>query len=205
MKGNTQNKAVYLRCKQALLSLVKKMPFDSVGIKDVVSECGFSRQYFYRFYASKFDLVYDIFEEGFLAAVNIFTFNRSIPQLLREIEKNAFLYRKIMESSYAFDLYRLFLTAGKASAIVLAEAAFIRKFTSEQEATIDFLFHGMASVLFERLMTGKPLEKANLTLNIAEGLSRDIDFLFKEEATAEQIVYKLRRLYFEKRRVIDAN
>lgn len=192
-----QNKAVYIKCKQALLSLIKRTSFDSVGIKDVVSECGFSRQYFYRFYADKFDLVYDIFEEGFLSAGDIFTFDRSIPQILREVEKNAVLYRKIMESSYCFDLYRLFFTAGRASAIVLAESAFLRKFSPEQEARIDFLFHGMISMLFERLMTGKTVE-VGMTMEIAAGLSRELDFLFKEEATAEQIVYKIRKLYYEK-------
>lgn len=197
MKGNMQNKAVYIKCKQALLSLIKRTSFDCVGIKDVVSECGFSRQYFYRFYADKFDLVYDIFEEGFLAAGDIFAFERFVPQFLREIEKNTVLYRKIMESSYFFDLYRLFFTAGRASAIVLAESAFLRKFSPEQEAGIDFLFHGLVSVLFERLMTGKAVDSGR-TIKIAAGFSRELNFLFRETATTEQIVYKMKKLYYEK-------
>lgn len=192
------NKSVYIRCKQALFSLLRKMDFDSVGIKDIASECGFSRQYFYRFYSDKFELVYDIVEESFFLSGDIFVFERSMPELLSEIKQNAFAYRKIMQSSYFFDLYRLFIIAEKASAIVLAESAFMRKFTPEQEYTLDFLFHGMTSVLFEGIMTGKKVDEIELTQRLLKGLPDDLKYLFNEEVTVAQITYKIRKMYYEK-------
>ncbi|MBQ9704096.1 MAG: TetR/AcrR family transcriptional regulator, partial [Clostridia bacterium] len=56
----------------ALDKLLAKTDFDSLTVKSIAEEIGFSRQYFYRAFADKYALIVDLFEYDMKRGVEIF-------------------------------------------------------------------------------------------------------------------------------------
>ncbi|MBO4989166.1 MAG: TetR/AcrR family transcriptional regulator [Clostridia bacterium] len=179
----------------AMLSLLKGRDFDSITVKDLSSACGFSRQYFYRFFSDKYALV----ECVFLGDVTSFreeTFFRGEQgtiAVLTALLKHAPLYKAILVSrDYAW-LYRLFFEYGAAFARAHAEYSLYGSFSEEQEGALRFYLSGVVTTLFSCFSEERKRSAGALAKLFLENAPPSLRKLVSEETTSDYILYKLKK------------
>lgn len=188
-------KTAYKKAISALLSLLKGSDFDSITVKDLSSACGFSRQYFYRFFSDKYALVECAFLEDLTSFCEemFFRGGQGTVAILSAFLKRAPLYKAILSSrDYAW-LYRLFFAYGIAFARAHAEYSLYGSFSEEQEGALRFYLSGVVTTLFSCFSEERKLSAGALAKLILENAPPSLRKLVSEETTSDYILYKIKK------------
>lgn len=187
-------KAVYEAAKASLLTLLKTHSFDEVSVKMIAEKGGFSRQYFYRFYPGKMELISDVFLEDVASGLNgAFQAKRSMAEIIRAIQRHAGLYRSLILSSYTTECYKLFYKTGLLFVNAMARSALLRAPTPQEYDMADLFFHGVVSILFDRLVENRELDDEGLSELFVQATPPRLSFILSEDTMGETILYYIEK------------
>lgn len=183
--------------RDGLLRLMGKYSFDEVSVTRLVTECGYSRQNFYKNFSDKYALVQEIFERDCREGVgeeSFFVWRRDTPALLSALKRNAKLYRGIVRSSARDWLFELFVSYGEIFFHAFAEYSVFRRLTEEQEQDLGFYLAGATVTLFRWFEAPERMSEARLSKLFLEGLPGALSpFLAEEMITTDYLFYKIKR------------
>lgn len=176
----------------ALDKLLAKTDFDSLTVKSIAEEIGFSRQYFYRAFADKYALIVDLFEYDMQRGVEIFFTPRfCYLHTLQYILDSKRIYKSIFSSSYATYLYDVMYNYGMEFVRAMAEYMSVRSFTKEQDNRLRLYFLGVTSMLVKTIMGSEHFTKEELDRIFYDNIPSFVDFLKDETVTRDYILYKI--------------
>ena len=176
----------------ALDKLLAKTDFDSLTVKSIAEEIGFSRQYFYRAFADKYALIVDLFEYDMKRGVEIFFTPRfCYLHTLQYILDSKRIYKSIFSSSYATYLYDVMYNYGMEFVRAMAEYMSVRSFTKEQDNRLRLYFLGVTSMLVKTIMGSEHFTKEELDRIFYDNIPSFVDFLKDETVTRDYILYKI--------------
>ncbi len=176
----------------ALDKLLAKTDFDSLTVKSIAEEIGFSRQYFYRAFADKYALIVDLFEYDMKRGVEIFFTPRfCYLHTLQYILDSRKIYKSIFSSSYATYLYDVMYNYGMEFVRAMAEYMSVRSFTKEQDNRLRLYFLGVTSMLVKTIMGSEHFTKEELDRIFYDNIPSFLDFLKDETVTRDYILYKI--------------
>ena len=176
----------------ALDKLLAKTDFDSLTVKSIAEEIGFSRQYFYRAFADKYALIVDLFEYYMKRGVEIFFTPRfCYLHTLQYILDSRKIYKSIFSSSYATYLYDVMYNYGMEFVRAMAEYMSVRSFTKEQDNRLRLYFLGVTSMLVKTIMGSEHFTKEELDRIFYDNIPSFVDFLKDETVTRDYILYKI--------------
>lgn len=176
----------------ALDKLLAKTDFDSLTVKSIAEEIGFSRQYFYRAFADKYALIVDLFEYDMKRGVEIFFTPRfCYLHTLQYILDSKRIYKSIFSSSYATYLYDVMYNYGIEFVRAMAEYMSVRSFTKEQDNRLRLYFLGVTSMLVKTIMGSEHFTKEELDRIFYDNIPSFVDFLKDETVTRDYILYKI--------------
>ena len=176
----------------ALDKLLAKTDFDSLTVKSIAEEIGFSRQYFYRAFADKYALIVDLFEYDMKRGVEIFFTPRfCYLHTLQYILDSRKIYKSIFSSSYATYLYDVMYNYGIEFVRAMAEYMSVRSFTKEQDNRLRLYFLGVTSMLVKTIMGSEHFTKEELDRIFYDNIPSFVDFLKDETVTRDYILYKI--------------
>lgn len=176
----------------ALDKLLTKTDFDSLTVKSIAEEIGFSRQYFYRAFADKYALIVDLFEYDMKRGVEIFFTPRfCYLHTLQYILDSRKIYKSIFSSSYATYLYDVMYNYGMEFVRAMAEYMSVRSFTKEQDNRLRLYFLGVTSMLVKTIMGSEHFTKEELDRIFYDNIPSFVDFLKDETVTRDYILYKI--------------
>ena len=176
----------------ALDKLLAKTDFDSLTVKSIAEEIGFSRQYFYRAFADKYALIVDLFEYDMKRGVEIFFTPRfCYLHTLQYILDSKRIYKSIFSSSYATYLYDVMYNYGMEFVRAMAEYMSVRSFTKEQDNRLRLYFLGVTSMLVKTIMGSEHFTKEELDRIFYDNIPSFLDFLKDETVTRDYILYKI--------------
>ncbi|MBQ8343716.1 MAG: TetR family transcriptional regulator [Clostridia bacterium] len=176
----------------ALDKLLAKTDFDSLTVKSIAEEIGFSRQYFYRAFADKYALIVDLFEYDMKRGVEIFFTPRfCYLHTLQYILDSRKIYKSIFSSSYATYLYDVMYNYGMEFVRAMAEYMSVRSFTKEQDNRLRLYFLGVTSMLVKTIMGSEHFTKEELDRIFYDNIPSFVDFLKDETVTRDYILYKI--------------
>lgn len=178
----------------ALDKLLSKTDFDSLTVKAIAEEAGFSRQYFYRAFTDKYALIVDLFEYDMKRGVEIFFSPRfCYLHTLTYILENKKIYKSILTSSYASYLYDVMYNYGVEFVRAMAEYMSIRYLTKEQDNRLRLYFLGVTSMLVKSITGSEHFTKEELDRIFYDNVPSFVDFLKEETVTRDYILYKIRK------------
>ncbi|MBQ8566173.1 MAG: TetR family transcriptional regulator [Clostridia bacterium] len=178
----------------ALDKLLSKTDFDSLTVKAIAEEAGFSRQYFYRAFTDKYALIVDLFEYDMKRGVEIFFSPRfCYLHTLTYILENKKIYKSILTSSYASYLYDVMYNYGVEFVRAMAEYMSIRYLTKEQDNRLRLYFLGVTSMLVKSITGSEHFTKEELDRIFYDNVPSFVDFLKGETVTRDYILYKIRK------------
>ena len=178
----------------ALDKLLSKTDFDSLTVKAIAEEAGFSRQYFYRAFTDKYALIVDLFEYDMKRGVEIFFSPRfCYLHTLTYIFENKKIYKSILTSSYASYLYDVMYNYGVEFVRAMAEYMSIRYLTKEQDNRLRLYFLGVTSMLVKSITGSEHFTKEELDRIFYDNVPSFVDFLKGETVTRDYILYKIRK------------
>ena len=178
----------------ALDKLLSKTDFDSLTVKAIAEEAGFSRQYFYRAFTDKYALIVDLFEYDMKRGVEIFFSPRfCYLHTLTYILENKKIYKSILTSSYASYLYDVMYNYGVEFVRAMAEYMSIRYLTKEQDNRVRLYFLGVTSMLVKSITGSEHFTKEELDRIFYDNVPSFVDFLKEETVTRDYILYKIRK------------
>ena len=176
----------------ALDKLLSKTDFDSLTVKAIAEEIGFSRQYFYRAFTDKYALIVDLFEYDMKRGVEIFFTPRfCYLHTLTYILENRKIYKSILTSSYASYLYDVMYNYGVEFVRAMAEYMSIRYLTKEQDNRLRLYFLGVTSMLVKTITGSEHFTKEELDRIFYDNIPSFADFLKDETVTRDYILYKI--------------
>ena len=178
----------------ALDKLLSKTDFDSLTVKAIAEEIGFSRQYFYRAFTDKYALIVDLFEYDMKRGVEIFFTPRfCYLHTLTYILENRKIYKSILTSSYASYLYDVMYNYGVEFVRAMAEYMSIRYLTKEQDNRLRLYFLGVTSMLVKTITGSEHFTKEELDRIFYDNIPSFAEFLKDETVTRDYILYKIRK------------
>ena len=178
----------------SLDKLLSKTDFDSLTVKAIAEEAGFSRQYFYRAFADKYALIVELFEYDMKRGVEIFFSPRfCYLHTLTYILENKKIYKSILTSSYASYLYDVMYNYGVEFVRAMAEYMSIRYLTKEQDNRLRLYFLGVTSMLAKSITGSEHFTKEELDRIFYDNVPAFVDFLKGETVTRDYILYKIRK------------
>ena len=178
----------------ALDKLLSNADFDSLTVKAIAEEAGFSRQYFYRAFTDKYALIVDLFEYDMKRGVEIFFSPRfCYLHTLTYILENKKIYKSILTSSYASYLYDVMYNYGVEFVRAMAEYMSIRYLTKEQDNRLRLYFLGVTSMLVKSITGSEHFTKEELDRIFYDNVPSFVDFLKEETVTRDYILYKIRK------------
>ena len=178
----------------ALDKLLSKTDFDSLTVKAIAEEIGFSRQYFYRAFTDKYALIVDLFEYDMKRGVEIFFTPRfCYLHTLTYILENRKIYKSILTSSYASYLYDVMYNYGVEFVRAMAEYMSIRYLTKEQDNRLRLYFLGVTSMLVKTITGSEHFTKEELDRIFYDNIPSFADFLKDETVTRDYILYKIKK------------
>lgn len=178
----------------ALDKLLSKTDFDSLTVKAIAEEAGFSRQYFYKAFTDKYALVVELFEYDMKRGVEIFFSPRfCYLHTLTYIFENKKIYKSILTSSYASYLYDVMYNYGVEFVRAMAEYMSIRYLTKEQDNRLRLYFLGVTSMLVKSLTGSEHFTKEELDRIFYDNVPAFVDFLKGETVTRDYILYKIKK------------
>ena len=178
----------------ALDKLLSKTDFDSLTVKAIAEEIGFSRQYFYRAFTDKYALIVDLFEYDMKRGVEIFFTPRfCYLHTLTYILENRKIYKSILTSSYASYLYDVMYNYGVEFVRAMAEYMSIRYLTKEQDNRLRLYFLGVTSMLVKTITGSEHFTKEELDRIFYDNIPSFAEFLKDETVTRDYILYKIKK------------
>lgn len=178
----------------ALDKLLSKTDFDSLTVKAIAEEAGFSRQYFYRAFTDKYALIVELFEYDMKRGIEIFFFPRfCYLHTLTYILENKKIYKSILTSSYASYLYDVMYNYGVEFVRAMAEYMSIRYLTKEQDNRLRLYFLGVTSMLVKSITGSEHFTKEELDRIFYDNVPAFADFLKGETVTRDYILYKIKK------------
>ena len=178
----------------ALDKLLSRTDFDSLTVKAIAEEIGFSRQYFYRAFTDKYALIVDLFEYDMKRGVEIFFTPRfCYLHTLTYILENRKIYKSILTSSYASYLYDVMYNYGVEFVRAMAEYMSIRYLTKEQDNRLRLYFLGVTSMLVKTITGSEHFTKEELDRIFYDNIPSFADFLKDETVTRDYILYKIKK------------
>lgn len=197
MKQAQQNYAVISKIRQALTKLTKQKTFDELSVSEIVKECGFSRQYFYRFFTDKFSPIDKIVRDDIKHAMSsgIFLGKNGAENFFNVFYEQRFLYRACIASSFYFETYQLFFRMGKDFLYALVESTYFRKPTESEMSAIEFYISAVVTIFLRWLTDGNIKQAPQLSAMFLNGVPSELKALSEEEVTADHIMYKLSANY----------
>jgi AcrR family transcriptional regulator len=195
MLQETQSDAVVKRAKLVLPKLLKNKNFDSVTVKDITEECGFSRQYFYRFFTDKYALLREIFEYDLKTALGSGLFyDKKVNDILVALWENRALYRSAIDSSGYTFLYQMFFQSGMSFALAIVESSAVHTLSAEQTDALGLYLAGVTTTLLRSFMGYDQREIKKLTDVFLNNLPASLAFLRTEQTTTDYILFKVHKL-----------
>ena len=181
----------------ALDKLLLKNDFDSLTVKSLSEEIGFSRQYFYRAFSDKYALVPELFEYDVrMGAERFFTLRAFYVNTLELIFEKRKIYKSIFTSSYSSYLYNIIYNYCYELIKTIAELS-LRSFSKEQDNRLRLYLLGVCTML-ERTVTGSEhFTKNELNRIFFDNVPIFLEPLKDETVTKDYIMYKIRK-YREK-------
>ncbi len=178
----------------ALDKLLSKTDFDSLTVKSIAEEAGFSRQYFYRAFTDKYALIVELFEYDMKRGVEIFFSPRfCYLHTLTYILENKKIYKSILSSSYSSYLYDIMYNYGVEFVRAMAEYMSIRYLTKEQDNRLRLYFLGVTSMLVKTITGSEHFTKEELDRIFYDNVPSFVDFLKGETVTRDYILYKIKK------------
>lgn len=195
MLQETQSDAVVKRARLVLPKLLKNKNFDSVTVKDITEECGFSRQYFYRFFTDKYALLREIFEYDLKTALGDGLFyEEKVNGILAMLWENRALYRSAINSSACAFLYQLFYQASTNFALAIVESSAVHTLSAEQNEALGLYLAGVTTTIFCVLKGSGKRDMKKLTELFLNNLPACLTFLRAEQTTTDYILFKIHKL-----------
>lgn len=181
----------------ALDKLLLKNDFDSLTVKSLSEEIGFSRQYFYRAFSDKYALVTELFEYDLrTGAERFFTLRAFYTNTLELVFEKRKIYKGIFLSSYSSYLYNIIYNYCYELIKTIAELS-LRSFSKEQDNRLRLYLLGVCTML-ERTVTGSEhFTKNELNRIFFDNVPLFLEPLKDETVTKDYIMYKIKK-YREK-------
>ncbi len=145
---------IYGRVKKSLLKLLACRSLDEITVGNVAEEAGISRQYFYRYYLDKIDLVYDIFLGDVEDALAETFQQENVPDIFMQLQTNTVFYQKVLQSSFCKEFCRFTVLTGEYFIETLYELS-CKKMTVSEEQAAEVYVHGVSSLFFDNLLHKK--------------------------------------------------
>lgn len=102
--------SVRIRLAEGFSSLLKRKALKHISVRDITTECGLTRQVFYRYFHTRDDLLRWIYGQDFAAAFqnceNI-TWDEMIDRMMTALQKRREFYRRLTRSADDNTLYRI--------------------------------------------------------------------------------------------------
>lgn len=178
----------------AVDKLLSKTSFDSLTVKSIAEEIGFSRQYFYRAFSDKYALIVDIFEYDMKRGVErFFTPRFCYMHTLAYIFENRKIYKSILTSSYSAYFYDIIYNYGYEFIKAMGEYMSVRSFTKEQDNKLRLYLLGVCTMLIKAITGSEHFTKEELDRIFYDNLPPFLEFLKEETVTKDYILYKIRK------------
>ena len=180
------------RITATLNKLLAKTDFDSLTVKDIAKEAGFSRQYFYRAFSDKYALAVEIFAYDMKRGIeDQFTPRLCHQKTLEYIMRNSRIYKSIFQSSYSSYLFDVMFNSGMEFVRAMVDYMSVSAFTKEQDNRLRLYFLGVTSMLVKSLTGGEHFTKDELDKIFYENVPPFLEFLKEATVTKEYILHKI--------------
>lgn len=187
----------FRKSRKALIKLVDKKDYDSISVSDIVKECGFSRQNFYKNFSGKDDLFKNIFMYDIKKALDreiLYEFGKTNINIIDVISENKRLYLSVLKSSSRDFAYRLFFEYICIMFRSFAEYSAYRGFTENQERALHFYVSGLIVMILRFLSGEEKISKKDLSVIINENVPQCLRmFLSEDGITGDYILYKVEK------------
>ena len=181
----------------ALDKLLQKNDFDSLTVKSLSEEIGFSRQYFYRAFSDKYALVTELFEYDLrTGAERFFTLRAFYTNTLELVFEKRKIYKSIFSSSYSSYLYNIIYNYCYELIKTIAELS-LRSFTVDQDNKLRLYLLGVCTMLERATVGSEHFTKAELNRIFFDNVPSFLEPLKDETVTKDYIMYKIKK-YREK-------
>ena len=181
----------------ALDKLLLKNDFDSLTVKSLSEEIGFSRQYFYRAFSDKYALVTELFEYDVrMGAERFFTLRAFYVNTLELIFEKKKIYKSIFMSSYSSYLYNIIYNYCYELIKTIAELS-LRSFSIEQDNRLRLYLLGVCTMLERTIVGSEHFTKNELNRIFFDNVPLFLEPLKDETVTKDYIMYKIKK-YREK-------
>lgn len=194
---NIMENLTFKKLKKALIKLIDKKDYDKISVTDIVKECGFSRQNFYKNFENKDDLVKAIFTADIKTALDreiLYHFGKTSVNIIEVLDENKKLYLSVFCSSSSDYLYRLFFEYICTMFKAFAEYSAYRNLSQKQEKSLHFFASGLITMMI-RLFSGK--EKMSIR-DFSDLIYDSVPeclrmFMSEDGVTGDYILYKLEK------------
>lgn len=187
----------FKKSRKALLKLLEKKDYDEISVADIVKECGFSRQNFYKNFSNKDELFKSIFMYDIKKALDreiLYEFGKTSINIIDIISENKKLYLSVLYSSSGDFAYRLFFEYVCIMFRSFAEYSAYRNLSQSQERALHFYVSGLIVMIYRFLSGEEEISKRELSLLINENVPSSLKmFLSDDGITGDYILYKVEK------------
>lgn len=187
----------FKKSRKALLKLLEKKDYDEISVADIVKECGFSRQNFYKNFSNKDELFKSIFMYDIKKALDreiLYEFGKTSINIIDIISENKNLYLSVLYSSSGDFAYRLFFEYVCIMFRSFAEYSAYRNLSQSQERALHFYVSGLIVMIYRFLSGEEKISKRELSLLINENVPSSLKmFLSDDGITGDYILYKVEK------------
>lgn len=191
-----ENKTL-VKSKKALIKLLEKQSFDKISVTDIVTQCGFSRQNFYKIFANKDELVREIFINDVKQALSLedfYIFGNTSINLINAAEKNKKFYLGVFNSSTGSFLHSLIFEYVCMMFSSFAEYAAYRELTLRQEQALHFYAEAVFSMIFRYLTNEEKISGRELSKLFFDNVPSVLrPFIAGEAITSDYLIYKFEK------------
>ena len=187
----------FRKAKKALIKLLDKKDYDEISVSDIVKECGFSRQNFYKNFSNKDELVKLIFMSDIKKALDkeiLYQFGKTSVNIIEIVSGNKKLYLSVLESSSRDFIFRLFFDYTCIMFRAFAEYSAYRNLSQAQERALHFYVSGLIVMIIRFLSGEEKMTAFELSKLINESVPQSIKmFLSDDGITGDYILYKINK------------
>lgn len=195
--GAMKDNLTFKKSRKALLKLLEKKEYDSISVADIVKECGFSRQNFYKNFSNKDELFKSIFMYDIKKALDreiLYEFGKTSINIIDVISENKRLYLSVLYSSSRDYAYRLFFEYICIMFRSFAEYSAYRGLSENQERALRFYVSGLIAMILRFLSGEEKISKRELSVLINENVPSSLKmFLSEDGITGDYILYKVEK------------